>query len=191
MVPSTISRSPQPQLSHAALLDRIVASGLPDRDIADRALWATLSVLGQRFTDDEALALSAVLEEDLARAVEQSECDNPNFGAGELYERVRKQECTSPGSAREHVDIVVRALGEALDHDLRTRLARALPERVARCLLPAESTEPPVIEHRPSSAPLETLASGRPGSRHPLSEASPDVGQMHSVARTTSEAHEK
>jgi hypothetical protein len=85
---------------------------------------------------------------------------------------------------KEHVDVVLRALGEILDADVRARLRRALPEALARQLEVPEHGEPPPYGP-PRSAPPHTLASGRPGSRHPLSEGAPSRGHEHSVARNS------
>jgi uncharacterized protein (DUF2267 family) len=167
------------------LLDRIVERGIPDRRRAGKALRATLTVLGQRLFDDEARALASSLPTELARVVEASEHDelDGDFGDAEFYERVRRRERSSSGAVHEDVDVVVRMLGELLDDDVRHRLARALPPRIGLRLLPADAEEPPRHDApRAHAPPVDTLASGRPGSRHPLSEARPRAEQSHSVA---------
>jgi uncharacterized protein (DUF2267 family) len=168
--------------STAFLVDRILSEGIPDRVLAERALRSTLRVLGERLTDDEAGAVAARLPEELARIVDQAEYDG-DFDDAEFYERVRRRAKTAPGTAREHADVVLRAIGEAIDDELRARLVRVLPGSLGRQLLPADTGEipPHPIAHRTPS--FSTLAHGRPGSLHPLSEASPPAGQTHSVAR--------
>jgi uncharacterized protein (DUF2267 family) len=158
--------------------------GIPDQATAERSLRATLGSLGQRLTDDEAAALAGQLPKELARVLDQSEYDG-DFDAAEFYERVRRREKTLPGLEREHADIVLRALGEVLDLEVRAGLIRALPDAIGQRLLAPELGPPPphpTATHAPS---LSTLARGRPGSRHPVSEAAaPASGQTHSVARS-------
>jgi uncharacterized protein (DUF2267 family) len=171
--------------SHAALRARIIDNGIWPPDAAERALRSTLSVLGQRLTDDEALALAACLPEQLARVVDQSEYSayDGDFDAVEFYERVRRREKTPAGPSHEHVNVVLQALGATLDEGLRRRLARALPKAIGDQLLPADFGEPPPYVHPARSAPVSTLAGSRPGSRHPIAEAAPNGGHAHSVAR--------
>ncbi len=166
------------------LLARLARRGLPDGETAVRALRATLAVLGERLVDDEAAALAEVLPAELAPAVENVEYDS-DFGSADLYDRVRHRELTTPGDAKEHAEMIIGALGEFLDDDLRARLARALPLQVAEVLLgrPVDQ-EPPPHGMPPRAAKASTLATGRAGSRHPLCDASAAaaVGQTHSVA---------
>ena len=165
------------------LLERFARRGLPDSETAMRAVRSTLAVLGERLVDDEAAALAGVLPAELATSLERVEYD-ADFGSADLYERVGRRELTTAGDAKEHAEIVIGALGELLDDDLRMRLARALPRQVGAVLLgrPAFGEPPP---HRmPSRAPTAptTLAMGCSGSRHPLCEATAPAGQTHSVA---------
>ena len=163
------------------LLDRVARRGLTDGETAHRALRATLAVLGERLVDDEAAALADVLPAELAPTVENVEYD-ADFGSADLYDRVRRREMTTAGDAKEHVEMIVGALGDCLGADLRTRLARALPRQVAEVLLgrPA-GDDPPSHRIAPLPENAATLATGRGGSRHPLCEASATAGQTHSV----------
>lgn len=164
------------------LLERLARRGLPDRETAHRALRATLAVLGERLVDDEAAALAEVLPAELARVVENAEYD-ADFGSADLYERVRCREMTTAGDAKEHASIILGALGELLDDDVRARLARALPLQVAEVLLGRPAGEaPPPHWMPPRAEKAATLATGRAGSRHPLCDASAAAGQTHSVA---------
>jgi uncharacterized protein (DUF2267 family) len=168
---------------HAKLVARIIDTGVSNPDLAERALRSTLSVLGERLTDDEALALTACLPEELARVVEQSEYgDDGDFDAAEFYERVSRRENTSASVAREHVNVVLQALGAELDDALRRRLVRALPKPIGEQLIPADFGEPPPHRHPAHAARVSTLANGRPGSRHPIAEAAPSRGHAHSIA---------
>jgi uncharacterized protein (DUF2267 family) len=142
---------------------------------------AVLRVLGERLTEDEARLFARGLPAELAPLIEAGKYDG-DFDAAELYQRVRIYEQTSPGLVREHVDVVLRALAEGLDPDAVRRLARALPEDVARQLEPREIGEPPPHVPPTHVPPLTTLARSRAGSRHPISEAAPPKGHAHSVA---------
>ena len=159
-----------------------------DAEAAERAIHATLEVLGERLTADEAHALAARLPSDLEHLLDEAAYEG-DFDATELYRRVwerEKREETSLGMAKEHADIVLRAVGTALDEDLCARLVRALPEPVGALLLAPVRGAPPPHPHAPSKhAPaVASLAHGRPGSRHPLSEAAPRSGHAQSVARS-------
>lgn len=170
-------------ISSEGLVDRIMDAGIPDRAAAQLALRAVLATLGQRLTDDEAHALASNLSGELARLVDRGDYDC-DFDAAEFYERMRRRERTSPGTAREHADVVLRAVGEALGEELRQRTARRLPDAIARRLLPPEVGEPPPHAAAIHAPKMSTLAHGRPGSRRPLSEAAPPEGHSGSVARS-------
>jgi uncharacterized protein (DUF2267 family) len=175
-----------PRISMDALLDRIAQHGLADKDAARRSLRATLAVLGERLVDDEAMALAEVVPLELAKSIENSEYDC-DFRTEELFERVRRRGRMTAGRARENAEIVLTALGECLSHDLRRRIARGLPEQAAELLCGGRPLgEPP--PHRAASHARRdaTLASGRPGSTHPVSEAAVTPGHMHSIARSPS-----
>jgi len=162
------------------LIDRVRAGGFDDEAAARKAACATLAVLGSRLTEDEASSLASQLPSELARIVDEEGYDT-DFDAAELYERVRRRTGAPPGLAREQTDVVLRVLGAILDERELARLARVLPEPIVRGLRgPEASYVPP---HRGTAPPpRRTLAEGRPGGTHPIAEAAPPPGQMHSVA---------
>jgi uncharacterized protein (DUF2267 family) len=168
--------------SVAALLDSIVAHGLPDRSQAERALRATVRVLGERLTDDEASALGTGLPAELSRMLDQSEYDG-DFSASDFYERTRRRIRATPGRTREAIEVVLRVLGDQLDEARRDCLIRTLPPDVGRHLAPLELDAPPPYGSKSPARVLTTLAAGRPGSRHPLSESSPPAGHAQAVAK--------
>lgn len=169
------------RIPFVALVEDVMNTGLADPITAELALHATVATLGARLTYDEANALSARLPEQLARILDDCEYEG-DFDATELYERVARRANVPTRIAREEVDIVLRVLGERIDEELRQRLARALPHPIALRFQPSDVAEPP--PHWPvAHAPTSTLATGRPGSRHPLSEAAPSSGHTHSVAQ--------
>lgn len=161
-------------IAYAELVDHVCRLGIPDRGKASHAVRATIAVLGQALTDDEAAALARELTPDLVRVLDQNEYD-PACDASEAFRRVGRQERCSPTDACEHVEIVARALGELLgerDRELRSRLARALPDTIARSLVPAEYGPPPPYAE-PRHAEPHTLSRGRPGTSHPICTATP------------------
>jgi len=83
----------------------------------------------------------------------------------------------------EATQIVCAALLDALDADGRAWFAARLPEALSALsslrALPFRLPEPPRDPRR-----YPTLAQGRPGSAHPLSEAHPDLGHHESIARS-------
>jgi uncharacterized protein (DUF2267 family) len=177
-----------PRISMLTLFDRLTDQGLVDEKTARRVLHATLAVLGERLVVDEARALAEALPAELAALVLGSEYD-ADFSADELFERVRRRarEPRNAAHAREAAEIVLAVLGECLDPDRRRRIARGLPGQAAELLLGGrELGEPPPHRMAPLAPEIATLASSRPGSTHPLYEAAPPSGHMHSVARNPS-----
>jgi uncharacterized protein (DUF2267 family) len=168
------------------LMARLAERGLADDETARAALRATLAVLGERLVEDEGRALANVLPADLAAIIESSAYD-ADISADELFERVGRRLRTNASRAREDAEIVLAALGECMTLDVRRRIARGLPEQAAELLRgDRELGEPPPHASAPHAPKIATLASSRPGSMHPLSEAEPPSGQAHSVARNAS-----
>jgi uncharacterized protein (DUF2267 family) len=173
------------RLSWTELVESVTNGGVQERETAERALRATLGALGERFTTDESRALAARLPDEVRGVLDEASPDG-DFDAPELYRRVwRRDERMSLGAAREHADIVLRALGALLDDGLRMRLVRALPEPMRDLWVAPVRGEPPPHPQPPSrrARGVETLAQGHPGSRHPLSESAAPSGHAHSVAR--------
>jgi uncharacterized protein (DUF2267 family) len=98
-----------------------------------------------------------------------------------FFSLVQRAEGIPPGQAIEQAETVLAVLAEELDPDALAALARRLPPAVAGLLRPRrfEGEAPPGRRGR-----RDTLASGRPGSRHPLGEASAERRQAHSIADT-------
>ena len=89
------------------------------------------------------------------------------------------------GRDRELVESLLRVLGASLSPEARLRMEKHLPRDLAGSLSPRETPEAPPPSRPPpeSVRPRATLATGRPGSTHPISEGRPDVAHRHSVAR--------
>ena len=165
------------------LTEGLTRRGL-DGEEGQRALRATLAVLGERLVDDEARMLASWLPRPLAKLVEDADYDT-SFGSNELFVRVARRMKTSPGRALEGAEVVLASLGEALGTERAKRLARALPETAAELVLGVREMDrsaAPAHDSRSGAPRLTTLASGRPGSRRPLCEGRASPGQRNSVA---------
>src|SRR4029079_2041283 len=101
---------------------------------------------------------------------------------GALLARVSCPERVLRATAVEWVQAVCQSLYEALDTERRQLLARRLPDEWAALL--ASAPRAPESDEPRGTLPGHghTLATGRPGSRHPLSESAPRSGQAESVA---------
>lgn len=174
------------QISIDTILDRLAERGLTDEARARCVLHATLAVLGERLVEDEARALAEVLPAELAKLVGMDGYDS-DFTADELFDRVARREHAGDlptGRAREESEIVLRVLGDCLDADRRQRIARGLPGLAGELVAGDRVLGEPPPYASPARAPrVATVASSKPGSTHPLSEAAPPSGQTHSVAR--------
>ncbi|HEY8079838.1 MAG TPA: DUF2267 domain-containing protein, partial [Labilithrix sp.] len=91
--------------------------------------------------------------------------------AGELYERARRRAGAAPGRAIEETQIALRVVAETLDPETRVRIRRALPIAIGALFETPEEGAPPPHSTPARSEPIASLATGRPGSGHPLSEA--------------------
>ena len=170
-------------MTEDVLVERLLERGLPDRNAAVRALRSTVSAFAECLTPEEAEPFARSFSGTLAERARRTVPAKESLGAEDLYELVRKLDNVPLGMAREHAQIVLRLIAERLDPDLRTRLVRTLPADLAELLADHVEGAPPA-HSRPSHAPpLTTLASGRPGSRHPVSEARPDRAHSHSVVK--------
>ena len=167
-------------VDESAFIARIRDLGLADDAHAAHAGRATLAAVGECLPAPERTALIAALPPKLASYV--GVYRGP-AGAEQLFERVREHEGTTAGFAREHAEIVCRVLGEMLPEEASLRIQRALLPSVAALFNPP----PPPGEPPPYAVPHgerhHTLATGVPGSRHPISDAPPPGAQSESVVR--------
>jgi uncharacterized protein (DUF2267 family) len=134
------------------------------------ALEATLEALGERLTSGDASRLADALPPRLSAALLRL---RRHTGAGlpALFARISVCEGVRLGVAIEHAQAVGRALAEALGLEERLLLQRRLPPDWAALF--ADAVQPAIAEVHPpltSSGQGHTLADGKPGSRHPLSE---------------------
>lgn len=145
-------------------------SGITHKRDAERAILATLKALRQALFDDEANALAQELPEPFAPSMRGG-------GAGavvnteQLYRCAARSEGVPVRIAVEHVQVVCQALASLLPAPAVTRLSRALPTFAMLFEVPDRASHPMAV----LSPAAGTLAEGRPGSEHPLSEARPPV----------------
>ena len=156
-------------------------TGLP-REQARQILILVVRVLGEGLRHSRAEALADDLPAELARPLRDAQ-HGPPFDLAELFRRVASRENVRVGFGVEHVKLVCRLLGEHFSPASRYQFQDSFPEEIAALFEPPEPGdhgEAPVHLHPERG----TLAEGRPGSRHPLSEARPDRTQSQSVVRS-------
>jgi uncharacterized protein (DUF2267 family) len=116
-----------------------------DRETAERAAHAVLSVLGQRLGADEARAFVSHLSPEVGAWLHTSGGAR-SFDAEEFVRRVAEHEETDPGTAERHVIFVLAALARALpDREYDHMVARLSKDYAP--LLPKAAT-PPVLSTR-------------------------------------------
>ena len=145
-----------------------------NRNETRRALDSTLQAMRRGLTDDEAdwlaVALGPALSGPLLREEYQGE-----LGVDELYRWTKRYGKTRKSVAVEQAQVVCRALTELLQPPELERLRRHLPELGSLFEIPAPGDEPSTPSRRLHPERLDhTLAGGRPGGTHPLSEAGGD-----------------
>ena len=164
------------------LIDRVATIGaIGQRKETERAIAATLSVLGERLGDDDARAVAQDLPVPLGHLI-LSGRHGFVFDELELYDRVRTREGVPAGFSREHAQAVCEVIGGLLSTATRARLEQHLPRAIVDLLRPVNrASMRPTTSH---DARHDILATGRVGSRHPLSEARPSDAHANSVARS-------
>ena len=167
-------------MTHDELVRRVADRAGLDEESAARAVAAVLAVLAGRLSRAEAEALAEELPAATAAPLRHGWFDR-DFGVDELYDRVARQEGVRPGVAVEHTIAVCATVGELLTAATRARLERALGPEILALFDVRPAIEAP--EAAPHVGHRSTLSEGRPGSRHPLSEAAPPAAQAESVAR--------
>lgn len=169
-------------MTHAEFLAQVSErTGLPGPEEADRAARAVLGAVGERLSRQDL----RVLAEDLpSRLTDMLRSGTPgqDFGLEELHARVAEREHVREGFAVEHTGTVCQVLAEALSSAALYRLRENLPAPLAALFSPRGPLER--FERVHLEPDRRTLADGRPGSRHPVSESRPERAHAHSVARS-------
>lgn len=156
------------------------AGGFATVASAARAVDAALEALGARLVPAERDLLAASLPQALAARL-ASAGGQGQLDVEDIVREVADREDVPPATAREHLEVVLSILAERLDAETRARLEGHLPPAVLALLGPLPVTAAAAAPTRPVRSG-HTLASGRPGSEHPLSEARSDCVQAQSVA---------
>lgn len=175
-------------------LDAVAARTGLGRDEAARVLEASLRALGRGLRGSERAELAADWPPPLARALCAEPDDGRPASRSDLVGRLAALEGVGRGLALELASVVCGVLTEALPHDrlifLRSRVADDLAALFVRRHQDDAELEPPPERPRVEPpTPPHTLADGRPGSRHPLSEGRATRAQPGSVAADGPDMH--
>jgi uncharacterized protein (DUF2267 family) len=170
-------------MNEDTLLGRLVElAPFADRGEARRAFDATLQAMRRGLNDDEAdwlaVALGPALSEPLLRQDYAGELTRD-----ELYRWTKRYSKTRKSVAVEQAQVVCRALAELLQPAELQRLERHLPLITSLFEIPEADDPPSAPRQRRPDPPDHTLAGGRPGSSHPVSEARPNEGRSIAGAR--------
>jgi uncharacterized protein (DUF2267 family) len=170
------------RIDEATFVKLVREQGLVDEPRARHAIVATLDALGAHVPEPERDLLGLALPQKFAHALAARRFRGPGNVAA-LEKAVMKSEHEKLGFAREEIEIVCGALGELLPEELATRVERTLEPSIAALFQPVsrEVGEPPPYELA-YSPKHHTLATGRPGSEHPVSSSGPKGAQTESVA---------
>jgi uncharacterized protein (DUF2267 family) len=161
--------------------------GVADDGRAELAIAAVVSVLGGALSGADAEALAMDLPASFAERMRRSAGGAELADVQQLYERVAARGALTLGLAVEESQVVLQVLAEQCSDEALMRVRKHLPADVASLLTPhaaAIDVEPPRRAAPEPALVHTTLASGRVGSEHPLSEARPDRAHEHSVARS-------
>lgn len=146
-------------------------------DEAWAALDAALGVLGEALDGHAARTVADALPGRLAVILARGKGPQ-DLSLVDVDRHLTRALGLPEGRAREHAQVVLAAFSHVIEPTVLGRLKRELGEPLDSLL-----AAPPHHEDAPPPAGHEhTLAAGRPGGGHPLSEARPDAGQTHSVA---------
>lgn len=152
-------------------------AGLETDEEARTLIQAVFQVLGELLPGVARRPIAAQLPPGLASALEAE--PSTDFDAPELYRRVAQLTGLPEGFAVEQTQIACQLLAEALNGEGRAQLHKHLPVDIAALCVPRETSGPAPEHRRPGHG--HTVASGRGGSRHPVSEGRPGP-QADSVA---------
>ncbi len=175
-------------MTYADILSEIqLRAGFEALDDAERALSVVVRVLGRRLLEEEAVAVAGELPDAIARHLLTAQYER-DFDVDELYHRVARGEGVERSFGAEHAQAVCQVLGEAIPEDARHRLQTHLGPGLAPLFEPRDTPLPPPrpVHCAPPVDPGQgtTLATGKPGSRHPVSEAQPERAHSQSIARS-------
>ena len=151
------------------LVTRVSSCAALDRLGTERAIRATVASLVEALSDDEAEALMRAVPDELRALIAGHALCAP-LDRNALFANDAVREAIQIGFAAEHVRCVCSALVERLPNELVVRLCKNLPALAPLFALSEATGEPPLARRAAPHWPR-----GRPGSRHPLSDAGPNA----------------
>jgi len=151
-------------------------------DRAERATLAVLAGLGASLSAPSRQLVASELPEALAAALLVGE------GLAIPIEERVIEPGTTVAQARELIASVCRVLAEELSIEAGLAVRDGAPAAIGALLVPPAREE---LAYAAVSVRGERLAAGRPGSRHPVSEAHPQGAQTGSIAADNPHAESK
>jgi hypothetical protein len=172
------------QVDHDALIEAIMwRGGIPDRARAEAAVAAALGALGLHLRAPDRAFIAEQLPVPLATAVLRpgpAAASRPS----DLYQQLATTEAINLGLSVEHAKAACSGVAEWLDGEARSLLARRLPPPWAELFTPVAVAAESDVPAGTVPGHGRTIATGRPGSRRPLAEATPPAAQSDSVVTT-------
>ena len=159
-------------------------SGIREPGDAEAVIAAIVEVLTKLLAPADALWVERELPVNSPTSRTSSEQQAP-ASPQELYERLAIIEDVNLGVAVEHVRTAASVIMDLLDADLRTLLARRLPVLWAALFASTPRQRRADFESGTLPGHGHTLATGRPGSSHPLADAAPVPVHAASVVSAT------
>lgn len=176
-------------MNHPGVIEEVQhRAGLETWQQSERLLTQVLHAMRPLLHSDERRSFAVRLPLPLGEILRAPAPSHVDDDVDQFFARVAHGAHERLGMAVEHARIVCSVLGSRLEPDLRVRLMRDLPPAVAALFgLDAQTQATPEFVARTSISqrpppPSHTLATGRPGSLHPVSESRADRTQSHSVA---------
>ncbi len=176
------------QPNEAQFLSMVAARcpGLSEAEAA-RVAEAVMDALGEMLALDEAALLARTVPTRYGELITAAARRSKGEGEGDerkLVLGVAWRENVRASEALEHITAVCAVISEALSPDARAKLGADLPARIGQLFERRQRGPTPHRERRDSSAPPNNLATGRPTSIRPISEAKPERAHTESVARS-------
>lgn len=174
------------QSNEAGFLSLVSARcpGLSETEAA-RVAEAVMDALGEVLTVDEAALVGKYVPSRYGELItaaarrSKAEGDERRLVLGVAWrENVRASE------ALEHVTAVCDAIAELLAPEARAKLGADLPDRIGQLFARRDRGPAPHRERLEPQAVPNNLATGRPTSVRPISEARPERAQTESVVRS-------
>jgi uncharacterized protein (DUF2267 family) len=159
---------------------------------AGRVTEAVIDALGELVTTDEAHAIAAALSPGLAQLLLVGVGRDPHGDVESLVAGVAWRENVPKSIALEHVTAVLSAIAARLPGEAQLRLKADLPRDIASLLTRSTPEGHPArLERTRRHPPRPTLATGKPGSAHPISEARAGLPHTHASGNPNPHAETK